>query len=96
MELVGASRQPEQAESAEQAGPRSSVIRRARDTLACWWVLLRAHVLGAGKTDPEIEHCLQLKKGTRFYIGGGEVHFADSESRRAEGTLSSGRSRNDE
>ena len=96
MEVVGAARQPEQAEQAERD---LSVVRRAHDVLVCWWVLLRARLVRTGKSTPEVEHCLQLQKGTRFQLRGGEVHFVDSESRRAEATVSSfssGRSGNDE
>ncbi len=93
MEVVGAARQPVQAEQAERD---PSVIRRPYDALVCWWVLLRARLLRTGQSDPEVEHCLQLQKGTRFQLRGGEVHFVDSESRRAEATVSLGRSGNDE
>ena len=94
--VVGAARQPEQAEQAEQ---NASVIHRAYDALVCWWVFLRALLLQPGKSNPEVEHCLQLQKGTRFQLRGGEVHFVDSERRRAEASFSSfssGRSGNDE
>ena len=93
MEVVGAARQPER---------HPSVIHRAYDALVCWWVLVRARLVRTEKSDPEVEHCLQLQKGTRFQLRGGEVHFVDSESRRAEETVSSfssfssGRSGNDE
>ena len=99
MEEVGAARQPKQAKQAEQAERAErhpSVIHRAYDALVCWWVLVRARLARTEKSNPEVEHCLQLQKGTRFQLRGGEVHFVDSESRRAEATVSSGRSGNDE
>lgn len=95
MVVVGAG----QAEQAEHAEQNPSVIHRAYDALVCWWVLLRALLLQPEKSNPEVEHCLQLQKGTRFQLRGGEVYFVDSESRRAEATVSSfssGRSGNDE
>ncbi len=96
MEVVGAAGQPQQAQQAEQAEQYPSVIRRAYDALVCWWVLVRARLVRTEKSNPEVEHCLQLQKGTRFQLRGGEVHCIDSESRRAEATVSSGRSGNDE
>lgn len=105
MHMVGAGRHPEQAEPAEPAEPAEgaqrhpSVIRRTVDALVCWWVLLRARLLRTGRSDPEVELCLQLQKGARFQIRGGEVHFVDSGGHRADATVSSfssGRSGNDE
>ena len=99
MHTVGAGRHPEQAERAEGAQRHPSVIQRAFDALVCWCVLLRARLLRTGQSDPEVEHCLQLQKGARFQIRGGEVHFVDSGSGRAEAkvsSFSSGRSGNDE
>lgn len=66
--------------AAQRAEPRPSADRRAYETLVCWWVLLRARLIGKGQSDPEVEHCLQLQKGTRFQLSGGEIRFIDPEN----------------
>jgi hypothetical protein len=70
----------EMVSAAQRAERHPSVVRRAYDTVLCWWVLLRARLRRDGKPDPEVEHCLQLQKGTRFLLSGGEIRFVDPEN----------------
>ena len=93
MEVVGAAATSKRAES---AGRQPSVLRRIYEASACWWVLLRARILRTGQSDPEVEHCLKLQKGTRFQIRGGEVHVVDSVIPLVGKVMVSGGSRNDE
>jgi len=53
----------------------TSLFRRARAAAACWRVLLTARLLRRSSEDAHLERCLQFKKGTKFRLSGGEIHF---------------------
>jgi hypothetical protein len=63
----------------QQEEKAPSFFDAAYDTVACWWVLLRAKILHRSESDPQVQHCLQLQRGTRFQLSGGEIHFLDSD-----------------
>ena len=58
---------------------RPSRFQRARDTVVCWLVLLRAKLVGGHQNDARVEQCLQLKKGTRFRLNGGQVELVEED-----------------
>ena len=53
----------------------TSLFGRARAAAACWWVLLTARFLRRNSVDAKVERCLQLKKGTKLRLSGGEIHL---------------------
>lgn len=61
------------------------MFERARDTVKCWWVLLRAKLVRNREIDSQVETCLQLKKGTRFRLSGGQVQLLDDDARSGRG-----------
>ncbi len=58
---------------------RPTRFQSARDTVVCWLVLLRAKIVGGRRNTPQVEQCLQLKKGTRFRLNGGQVEFVEED-----------------
>ncbi len=62
---------------AEEKKPKLS--RRVRDAVACWYVLLLDKLFRHGRRGPQATNCLQLKKGTRFRLSGGEVQLLEDE-----------------
>jgi hypothetical protein len=60
-----------------------SILRRARDTVVCWFVLLRAKLVWRRGPDPQVEHCLQLRKGMRFRLNGGQVELLEEDGLQA-------------
>lgn len=57
-----------------------TLLERTRDAVVCWWVLLKAKWTRQGRRSPEVSNCLQLKKGTRFRLTGGEIHVLEGET----------------
>ncbi len=56
---------------------RPTRFQRARGAVVCWLVLFRAKLVGGHRNDPQVEQCLQLKKGTRFRLNGGQVELVE-------------------
>ncbi len=54
-------------------------FERIRDSVLCWWVFLREKLVCNHETDPRVELCLQLKKGTRFRLNGGRMQFIEGD-----------------
>lgn len=75
----------------EDVSARPSFLRRTYDALACWWVLLRARI-APHNPDPRLEHCLQVQKGTRFRLSGGQLDFLEEASVQEEGDQASAKS----
>lgn len=53
----------------------NSLFERARTIVVCWWALLSAGLSRRTSDDAKVERCLQLKKGTKFRLSGGEMHL---------------------
>lgn len=60
-----------------------SIFQRLRDVAVCWLILLRAKLVGGENVNPRVEHCIQLKKGTRFHLNGGQVELYREEELRS-------------
>jgi hypothetical protein len=52
-----------------------SLCERVRAAAVCWWVVLTARFLRRSTDDGRIERCLQLDKGTKFRLSGGEMYL---------------------
>lgn len=56
-----------------------SALRKARDFVVCWWVLLRAKLTGKRQEQLQVSNCLQLRKGTRFRLSGGQMQLLEDD-----------------
>ncbi len=59
-----------------------SVFQRARDAVVCWLILIRAKLVGEENANSRLEHCIQLKKGTRIRLNEGQVELCREEELR--------------
>ena len=58
---------------------KSTLRQKVREAIACWYILLRDKYLRHGRGGSQVTNCLQLKKGTRFRLSGGEVQLLEDD-----------------
>jgi len=65
--------------SLDVAEKKPTLLQRVRGALDCWYVLLRDKLVRQSRGGSQVTNCLQLKKGTRFRLSGGEVELLEDD-----------------